>query len=283
LWNRREQTPQPWLTADDPPLFTCYNGPYADDLINPVMLTRRLGIPSRAVYGIEGNTHVPNLKTEAVTEDGTCTTWGTAIYDFFEDQLKVPQIATAPEMRPHGGAIAGPTEVRLLTVHPAASIHYTLDGTTPRETSPRYRSPVTVEPGQTLRALVICPGLKPSRITTGEFAAGPRTPVITTTHRAYAARLGKPFRVEFTADHAEGAIWLAGGKLGEQYREFDGQRFNPPRHIPWLSIDPATGVLSGTPRSTGHFPVIVSCMTPPTGRDKLPISGDAMLVVVRVE
>jgi len=92
------------------------------------MLLRKLGIPARAVYGIQGNTHVPNLKTEAVHEDRQPTTWGESICDFLEEQLKTVDAATAPEMLPHGGPIAGPAEVRLLTVHPTGSIHYTLDG-----------------------------------------------------------------------------------------------------------------------------------------------------------
>ena len=87
----------------------------------------------------------------------------------------------------------------------------------------------------------------------------------------------------FKADHAEGAIWFVGGKCGEQYREFNGQRFNPPRHIRWMSIDTTTGILSGTPRTTGRFPVIVSCMTTQAGTNKAPQAGDAILIVVRVK
>jgi hypothetical protein len=173
--------------------------------------------------------------------------------------------------------------VRLLTVHPAGSIHYTLDGSDPGKSSPRYDAPVTVEPGQTLQAMVICPGLRPSRITTGVFVAGPQRPEIKTTQRVFEVEVGRPFRVEFQADHAEGAAWFVGGKTGEQYREFDGRRFNPPAHIPTMNIDAATGILSGTPRSPGYFPVIVSCMTPPIGNNKAPETGDAVLVVVRVK
>lgn len=283
LWERRDKTPRPWLSADDPPLFTCYNGEYRDDLINPVMLLRKLGIPSSAVYGIEGGTHVPNLKTDAVHEDGRPTTWGEAIYEFIENQLKTVDTATAPEMLPHGGAIDGPTEVRLLTVHPNGSIHYTLDGSPPGESSPRYNKPVTVKSGQTLRAVALTPGLKPSRVTTGAFVSGPKRPLIKTTQRAYELDLGKPFRIEFMADNADGALWFAGGKTGEQYREFNGRRFNPPTHIRWMSIDEKTGVLSGVPRSTGYFPVIVSCMTAPIAHKEAPQAGDAILIVVRVK
>jgi hypothetical protein len=281
LWDKRKKEPKFWLSPDDPPLFTCYNGEYSDDLINPVLLLRKLGIPSSAVYGIKGNTHVPNLKTEATHENGRATTWGVSIYEFFEQQLKTIDTATAPEMQPHGGLIAGPTKVRLLTIHKEGVIQYTLDGSAPDTPSACYESPVLVKPGQILRAITIREGLKPSRITTGTFVQGPQRPIITTRERVYRAKLGEPFRVQFHADHAEGASWFVGGKTGEQYREFDGQRFNPPRHIPWMSMDANTGVLSGVPRAAGVFPVIISCTTPPPNRKEAPGTGDAILIAVK--
>ena len=282
LWDKRTKDAQSWLTVDDPPLFTCYNGEFREDVVNPVMLSRKLGIPSRGVYGIVGNTHVPNLKTVAVNEDGSKTTWGEAIYDFLEDRLKIIDTATAPEMIPHGGAIAGPTQVRLLTVHPEGAIHYTLDGSQPDLSSPRYDKPLSVQPGQTLSAIAVREGLKPSPVTTGSFVTGPPQPAIRTAQRSYEAQVGKPFRVEFQADNAEGTFWCVGGKTGEQFREFGGQRFNPPRHIAWMQMDAKTGVLSGVPRSTGVFPVIVSCVANlASGKDSP--SVDAMLIVVHVK
>jgi acetyl esterase/lipase len=283
LWDRRTTLPRPWLSPDDPPLFTCFNGDYASGRLHPVMLLRKLGIDSEAVYGIQGNTHVPSMKTEAVREDGRQTTWGESIYDFFDRRLKSPGVATAPEILPHGGPISCPAEVRLLTVHPAAAIHYTLDGGAPDPTSPRYTKPLTVSPGQTLRSVVICQHLRPSRIATATFVPGPGEPAITTTGRTLEAELGKPFRVGFAAAHAAGASWFVGGRTGEHYREYGGRRFNPPRHIPWMRMDAKTGILSGTPRTVGRFPVIVSCMAKPMGNDEHPQAGDAILVVIHVK
>ena len=283
LWDKRRKTPKPWLSPDDPPLFTCYNGAYSADVVNPVMLLRKRGVPSFAVYGIVGNTHVPKLKTAAVREDGRKTTWGEAIYEFFERRLKHIETATAPEMLPHGGAIDGPTKVRLLTVHPTGSIHYTLDGSEPSAESPSYSIPVVVKPGQTLRAICVRKGLKSSRITTGEYVKGPATPRITTTQQVFQAIVGKPFRMQPKAKNGIGASWYLGGKTGEQYREFNGKRSNPPHHIPWLKIDSRSGVLSGTPRIAGVYPVIVSCMTRPIGRPATPATGDAVLIVIRVQ
>lgn len=283
LWDRRTTLPRTWLSPDDPPLFTCFNGDYVSDRVHPVMLLRKLGVPSEAVYGIRGNTHVPSMKTAAVREDGRQTTWGESIYDFFERRLESPGVATAPEILPHGGPISGPTEVCLLTVHRKAVIHYTLDGGAPDPTSPRYSKSLTVSPGQTLRAITIHEHLEPSRIATATFVPGPQVPAITTAERTFEAELGKPFRVAFEAAHAADASWFVGGKSGEHYREYGGRRFNPPRHVPWMRMDAKTGVLSGTPRTAGRFPVIVSCMAKPAGSDKHPQSGDAILVVIHVK
>ena len=284
LWHRREKTPAAWLSADDPSLFTCYQGPLSSQTINPVVLLKKLGVPARGVYGMTVNTHVPNLSSTCVKEDGRKTTWGESIYDFLDEALKACSTATAPEMVPHGGPIAAPTDVRLLTVHSTGAVHYTLDGSVPSKASPRYIAPVTVKPGDTLKAIVIRPGLKTSRITAGTFERGPPRPRITTGARLLAARVGKPFSAIFRADKATGATWFAGGMMGERYRSYGGHRFNPPRLIPWMTIDAKTGVLSGTPRVEGVYPVIVSCVngTATGSRRSAKMSADAVLVVVRV-
>ncbi|NQT92540.1 MAG: chitobiase/beta-hexosaminidase C-terminal domain-containing protein, partial [Lentisphaerae bacterium] len=263
------------------PLFTCYNGAVTDETVNPVTLLKKLGVPARGVYGMVGNTHVPKLTGECVTEDGTKTTWGESIYAWLDQALKNIDTATAPEMIPHGGPIAKETAVRLLTVHAMGSIHTTLDGSVPSKASARYDGPVTVKPGDTLKAIVVRPGLKPSRVATGIFQQGLPRPRITTEARVFQAEAGKPFSVVFHAENADGATWYVGGTLGETYREYGGKRFNPPCHIAWLSLDAEAGILSGTPRGPGVFPVIVACVK---GDIRSPDSaaGDAILVVVTV-
>ena len=111
-WDRRKKTPVAWLTADDPPLFTCYSGELTDETVNPVTLLKKLGVPAKGVYGMGKSTHVPDLRTPCVTEDGTKTTWGESIYAFLDAVLKQIDRATAPEMIPHRGLIAGETSGR---------------------------------------------------------------------------------------------------------------------------------------------------------------------------
>jgi len=285
LWDRRTKAPRPWLSSDDPSLFTCYQGALTDQTVNPVTLLKTLGVPAAGVYGFTKNTHVPALTTPCVGEDGRKTTWGRSIHDFLDARLKTIDTATSPEMIPHGGFIDRPTAVRLLTVHPGGAIHHTLDGSEPDKASPRYAGPVEVKPGQTLKAVVIRPGLKTSRATTGTFAPGPPKPTITTTDRVFKAKVGTPLTVAFQAANAGAAAWYAGGMMGDTFRSFAGQRYNPPRHIAWMRIDARTGVLSGTPRAAGLYPVIVACVTLIEGKPRTAPTwaADAVLIVVRVE
>lgn len=285
LWDKRKHTPRAWLSPDDPPLFTCYKGRLTSETVNPVTLLKKFGVPAEGAYGFTINTHVPTLKHPCVHEDGRKMTWGESIYDFLDRRLKEPDTATAPEMRPHGGLISGKTQVRLLTVHPTGVIHYTIDGTNPSEKSPRYKDAITMASGSRLKAIVIRSGLKPSRITTGVFAQGPPVPRITTTDRTFKATTGKKFSTIFRAENAEDAVWFVGGKVGEHYRSYGGKRFNPPSHIPWMKIDPKTGVLSGEPRTAGVFPVIVSCANGATAgsRKSTKQTIDAVLIVITVE
>ncbi len=285
LWDKRKYTPRAWLSPDDPPLFTCYKGKLTGETLNPVTLLKKLGVPAEGAYGFTINTHVPTLKHPCVHEGGRKTTWGESIYDFLDRKLKNADTATAPEMRPHGGFIAGKTSVRLLTVHPTGDIHYTIDGSEPSKKSPRYKDPIAATPGSVVKAIAVRAGLKPSRITSGVFAQGPPAPRITTRTRTFKTTIGKEFSATFQADNDDNAVWFVGGKVGEHYRSYGGRRFNPPSHIPWMKIDPKTGVLSGTPRTAGVFPVIVSCAngTAAGSRKLAKQAVDAILIVIIVE
>ena len=60
---------------------------------------------------------------------------------------------------------------------------------------------------------------------------------------------------------------------------FVGKSANPPAHVVWLAIDAKTGVLSGTPRHPGVYPVLRTACSPAVAADAL---CDARLVVVTV-
>jgi len=173
----------------------------------------------------------------------------------------------------------------MLTVHPTGAIHYTLDGSEPTARSPRYDRPVTVTPPATLKAVCLRPGLKPSRVATAVFTRGPARPRIAAAPPLLKARAGKAFSVRFAAEGPKDIHWLVAGKTGETYQTYEGHSYNPPRHFPWMEMDP-NGLLHGTPRHAGVYPVIVSAWTM-TGKDPArqpgQMAADARMVIVVVE
>jgi hypothetical protein len=248
------------ITSDDPPLFTCHNTKLA--LPRSVRVMRTLGIPAESALLDVKNLHVPSGDTPTTTRDGQPTTWAMRNIEFLDDHVKHPTIATAPEFYPHGVPIHESTAVTMLTVHPAGTIHYTTDGSPPNTSSPVYTKPVVAQPGGTLRAVVMRPGLKPSRVTTAYYPAVTRpAPRITTDGRIFTAEVGRSFSLSLTAEHAADALWFVAGKIDGQVLE----AYNPNvdsskrKRMPlWLSIDDATGELHGTPTQPGLNLVLVT-------------------------
>jgi hypothetical protein len=69
---------------------------------------------------------------------------------------------TAPTLEPGGGIFDEPVEVKLASETPGASIRYTTDGSTPREDSPLYTEPVTIDATVTVTARAFKPDMSPS-------------------------------------------------------------------------------------------------------------------------
>ena len=72
-------------------------------------------------------------------------------------------------MTPPGGEFPCPVEVALTTEGTGASIRFTLDGTTPTESSSLYEAPVTVATDLTLRARSFSLGFQPGTVAEGKF------------------------------------------------------------------------------------------------------------------
>lgn len=68
----------------------------------------------------------------------------------YRGRLLGRQITTV--IRPHGGVLRGPTEVRISCDLPGAEIRYTLDGSEPTRDSRRYRKPFMLDRPVTVRA-----------------------------------------------------------------------------------------------------------------------------------
>ncbi|WP_374562192.1 beta-1,3-glucanase family protein [Ideonella sp.] len=69
-----------------------------------------------------------------------------------------------PTFNPPGGTYASAVNVTLATSTAGATIHYTLDGTTPSKTSPTYTAPITVKKATTIKAVGFKSGLTKSAV-----------------------------------------------------------------------------------------------------------------------
>lgn len=256
-----EHLDRPILTGDDPAMLTCHNGK-PEALAGSVLRMQALGIPSESVWlDAPKGLHVPGSKTPGLMPDGSPGTWLTQHLDFFDRFVKNPKQATAPEAYPAGVPIAKPTSVTLRTCHPNGAIHYTTDGSEPTAMSPLARGPVTVEPGQTLKAIAVKPGLKPSRILVCTYPkVSVDAPVIEPVGPSFELKVGEPFKLQMKARGTGGKWAIAGRIVGKILEAYDPNVDSTKRKAmpPWLTIDPETGVLSGTPGEPGVNIVLVT-------------------------
>ena len=240
-----------WLGANDPPVFTCHN---VKNAVPPGSQAYRDAGGSLELCHLETkSTHVPKGKTRGVDAAGKPTTWHEAVYDFLDRHVKHPRQATAPEAYPAGGLIRSPMKVTLRSVYPDGAIHFTTDGTEPTQQSPVYREPLTISPGQSLRAIVLKPRLKPSEVASFDFRKTTDSqPTIQNAQPQYTAHVGQPFEVKLAAD-GDDISWNLIGRRGHVIDRKPTSRESQA----WLGIDSSNGVLSGTPTAPGYNVVIV--------------------------
>ncbi len=247
------------VTADDPPLLAPFGGskPAPDAVGNPVTALQALGVPARGVYGYAADPHLPG-DSEAVDDRGQPTVWTRAIADFFDEHVKNPRVAIAPELRPYGGPIPGPTPVTMLNAHPSGTIHYTVNGSDPTENSPMYDKPVMVSPGQTLKAIAVRAGLKPSRMVTASYRQGPPIPRLVNLKPVYEAKVGQPFELKIEVENGDGADIHVGGIMGPLYTLKDGVAYGQGgKMLAWFTFDEKTRMLRGTPPVAMACPLLV--------------------------
>ncbi len=84
-----------------------------------------------------------------------------------------PEALRWPTVEPDGGAYRKPVKVQLSAEGEGARVHYTLDGTTPTEDSPRYVRPVRVEESAMLKLRTFADEAFPSRVVSAEFVIDP--------------------------------------------------------------------------------------------------------------
>lgn len=78
-------------------------------------------------------------------------------------------VAPAPTFSRRGGFFTAPLTVELRTSLPGATIHYTLDGSVPRDSSSIYQAPIQIDKTTVVRARVFGAGLLPGETVTHTY------------------------------------------------------------------------------------------------------------------
>jgi hypothetical protein len=81
--------------------------------------------------------------------------------------------AATPALSPPGGTFAEPPFVAITSMTPSGTIRYTLDGSVPTPSSPRYDGPFQVECGQTVTAAVFKDRVVRSDLAQGTYSCTP--------------------------------------------------------------------------------------------------------------
>lgn len=107
---------------------------------------------------------------ETLDPNGAKVAFGLPSFTATQTRESVTQVAT-PTASPAAGEVASGTEVVLSTTTAGAVIHYTIDGTTPDETSPVFKAdnPIVITAGVTIKAIALAEGYDPSAVLTAAY------------------------------------------------------------------------------------------------------------------
>jgi hypothetical protein len=211
--------------------------------------------------------HCPNFKGPSVGEDGsTPMTVYDRVFQFFKRQLVDDPRTPAVEFRPIRRWFADRVEIELVAPAPDIAVHYTVDGTEPTESSPRYGKPFAIAKTTTIKALAVRKGWRPAGVAAATFFTGHSTPVITGPENLPKAKVGQPYSVAFRTEGAKPAVWqfmfaVSGWEVPEvsAQRKAVGNRAREEGNVAivGLAMDRNSGTLSGIPTVAGNFVMTV--------------------------
>lgn len=77
--------------------------------------------------------------------------------------------ASTPDFTPEGGTYSSAQSVTIADSTPGATIHYTIDGSTPTTSSAVYNGPITVSSSETLKAIAVANGYSSSTVASAMY------------------------------------------------------------------------------------------------------------------
>jgi len=152
----------------------------------------------------------------------------------------IPLTAT-PVFQPTGGILTYGTTAVITDTTSGSTIYYTTDGSTPTTGSTVYAAPIPITITQTLRAIATAPGYLQSNVGSASYSIPPLT--ITTTSLP-GATVGVAYN--FSMQGSGGA-----GPSNYTWAIVSGAPA-------WLTINATSGLLSGTPTTTGTYSIVIS-------------------------
>lgn len=118
--------------------------------------------------GTPGVANNPNFAIRVVLQ-GCSTAAGNNRIDNIRITAASQGAAAAPVFDPPAGAFTQPINVSISSSSPGATIRYTIDGSTPSQSSQAYSTPIPVTTTTTIKAIAYADGLDPSTVATAVY------------------------------------------------------------------------------------------------------------------
>jgi hypothetical protein len=113
-----------------------------------------------------GEVRMPPVGRETIDENGV------ALLRQWITSLPGRAVVDPPRIEPAGGNYSSPVEVTLKVAEPGAEIHYTLDGSAPTASDPKYQQPLKISGPTVVRARAFKEGLTRSIASQAVFIVG---------------------------------------------------------------------------------------------------------------
>ncbi len=205
FWSKRELA---FYGPDDPSVLTYVGAGGSHELVK---LAAKVGNEGRQIvltdakFKGKSSLHVPPLNAAREKLDGSegASTLQDEAFAWLRQKLVESPKAVAPEARRIRRQFAESVRVNLIAPG-KTTLRYTTDGSEPTADSQVYDQPFELRATTTVKARAWAKGFAPSAAATSVFSKGDLPPVITGPATLPKAKVGRPYRVAFTADGAVG-------------------------------------------------------------------------------